>query len=131
MSFCTLLQTYPRAIDPFAEDADSHSGLDFAYGAGRVRDDNAVTNVAAGTVTLADDTTNYIEVDPETGTVSANTTGFTSGKLPLYTVVTASGAISTVQDDRCFFSSRGGAAPDSGFGFVAVDVEASDVDYAV
>lgn len=104
----SVLSTWPDATDPFRELADSHSGLDFAYGAGRVRDDNTVTSVAAGTVTLTDATTNYVEVS-SAGTVSANTTGFTAGAIPLYTVVTAAGAISTVTDRRAFLAVGGGA----------------------
>ena len=94
------LTTYPRVADPFKE--GTHSGLDFAYGIGRVRDDTVITNVAAGTITLADAATNYIEVDPSTGTVSANTTGYTTGRIPLYEATTAAGDIVGVQDDRCF-----------------------------
>lgn len=82
-----------------AENAAGHSGLDFAYKAGKIRLDNSVVSVIAGTVTLADDTTNYIEVD-NAGAVTDNTTGFTAGSIPLFTVVTASGAIDTVTDQR-------------------------------
>lgn len=97
-----LLTTHPSgAADPFQEQPADHSGLDFAYGAGMVRDDNNVTAVAASTVTLTDATTNYIEVTGA-GSVSANTTGFTTGRIPLFTVVTAAGAISTVTDRRAF-----------------------------
>lgn len=94
-----------RAIDPFKPGA--HSGLSFAYGIGIVRNDNAVTRVEAGTVTLTDDADNYIETT-SAGTVSANTTGYTSGQIPLYKVTTASGEITAVQDDRCFFNSGSG-----------------------
>jgi len=86
--------------DYYAEDAANHSGLDYAYLAGAVRDDNAVSDTAAGTVTLADDDTSYVEVDPATGVVSDNVTGFTAGSIPLAEVVTASGAITAVTDRR-------------------------------
>lgn len=105
----------PKSLisDYFMEVSASHSGLDFAYKAGKVRNDNVVTSVVAGTVTLTDDATNYIEVTG-TGVVSANTTGYTTGKIPLFTVVTSSGAISTITDDRSFLNvGRGG---DSGTG---------------
>jgi len=84
----------------YAEDADNHSGLDFYYLAGKVRNDSAFYDTPAGHVTLTDDTTNYVEVNPADGTVSANTTGFTSGRIGLFVVATASGAISTVTDKR-------------------------------
>jgi hypothetical protein len=83
----------------YAEDPP-HSGLNFKYKAGKVRNDSAIYDTSAGQVALTDDATNYVEVDPADGTVSANTTGFTSGLIPLYEVVTASGAISTVTDKR-------------------------------
>jgi hypothetical protein len=91
----------------FAEDPDNHSGLDFAYKAGKVRYDNVVNIVIAGTVILADDDTNYIEVLPSDGTVSANVVGFTTGSIPLFEVVTVSGAIDTVADKRAFITSGG------------------------
>ena len=111
-----ILQTYPEAADPFRERSDAHSGLDFAYGAGRARDDNTISDTVAGTVTLADDTTNYIEVAPATGTVSANAVGFTAGSIPLFTVVTAAGAIGTVTDRRAFLPNTAGAPAAHAFG---------------
>ena len=77
-----------------------HSGLNFKYKAGKVRNDSVITDTPAGQVTLADNATNYVEVDPADGLVSANATGFTSGRVPLYVVATASGAIDTVSDKR-------------------------------
>ncbi len=77
-----------------------HSGLNFKFKAGKVRNDSTITDTSAGQVTLTNNATNYVEVDPSTGTVSANTTGFTSGKIPLYVVVTSGGAIVGVTDQR-------------------------------
>ncbi|MBW1954010.1 MAG: hypothetical protein JRI66_13190 [Deltaproteobacteria bacterium] len=77
-----------------------HSGLNFKYTAGKVRNDSVITDTPAGQIALTDNATNYVEVDPADGTVSANTTGFTSGKIPLYQVVTSGGAIDTVSDKR-------------------------------
>lgn len=96
-----ILSTYPRITDSFKQ--GTHSGLNFAYGVGSVRADNVVTNVAAGTVTLTDNATNYIEITTA-GVISANTTSFTSGKIPLYKVVTVSGEITNIVDVRCFLS---------------------------
>jgi hypothetical protein len=84
----------------YAEDPDNHAGLDFYYLAGKVRNDSVIYDTVAGHVTLADDDTNYVEVDPADGTVSANGTGFTSGQIALFQVVTASGAITGVTDVR-------------------------------
>lgn len=117
-----------RIIDPFKPGA--HSGLNFAYGVGIARADNAVARVDAGTVSLTDDATNYIEVTTA-GVVSANTTGFTAGRIPLFTVTTASGAITAVQDDRCFFNVGGGSASTWGtYGFIDAAPAISTIDIA-
>lgn len=84
----------------YAEDPDNHDGLDFYYLAGKVRNDSVIYDTLAGHVTLADDDTNYVEVNPADGVVSANQVGFTSGQIALFQVVTASGVISTVTDQR-------------------------------
>ncbi len=82
----------------FAQDTDTTAGLVFGYAAGNFRNDNTITAIAAGTVTLTDDTTNYVEV--AAAGVTTNTTGFTSGKTPLFVATTADGAITTVVDKR-------------------------------
>jgi len=84
----------------YAEAPDHHAGLDFYYLAGKVRNDSVIFETLAGHVTLADDDTNYVEVDPADGTVSANATGFTSGRIALFQVTTAEGAITSVTDVR-------------------------------
>lgn len=96
------------SLTDYAENAGGHSGLVFAYKAGRVRSGTSVSTTAAGTVTLADDDTSYVEVDPATGIVTDNVTGFTFGSIPLFEVTTATGAITGVVDKRCFFSVAGG-----------------------
>lgn len=93
----------------FGQDLSTTSGLTFGYKAGTLRNDNTIVSVSAGTVSLTDDTTNYIEVD-SSGTVSANTSGFTSGQIPLYEVVTASGSISSVTDKRSWLNRTGSVA---------------------
>lgn len=91
-------------------DSESSSGLDFYYKAGRVRNDNVITNVSAGYVTLADDDVNYVEVDGS-GVVTDNIVGFTAGKIPLYEVTTASGVITLATDKRTWqFISGAGSA---------------------
>ena len=79
----------------FTWDEDGSAGLDFAYDAGRFHNGKTRVSVSAGTVSLSASNTNYVEVD-RSGTVSANTTAFTSGRLPLYVVVTGVATISTV-----------------------------------
>ena len=99
----TIFDKLDQAImsNNFAENSSSHSGLNFYYLNGRLMDGTTLREVAAGSVALTDDTTNYVEVSTA-GTVSANTTGFTSGSIPLFTVITASGSISTVNDKRSY-----------------------------
>lgn len=76
------------------------SGITVAYSAGRIRvGDGAPVDVAASTLVLTDDDTNYVECSAA-GVVSANVVGFTDDTLPLATVVCASADISSVTDDR-------------------------------
>jgi hypothetical protein len=79
-----------------AQDPDTTSGLIFGYKAFRFGNGLINVTVVAGTLTLPSSTTNYVEVD-RAGTVS-NTSGFTSGRLPLWTIVTGASAISDRHD---------------------------------
>jgi len=60
-------------------------------------------------VIVDDDATNYIEI-AQNGAISSNTSGFTPGRLPLYTVEIASAAIANVTDYRCFLYAPSGAS---------------------
>ena len=88
----------------FDEDSATTTGLTWGYKAGSFRIDNTITSVSAGTIGLTDDTTNYIEVDPSDGLVKKNTTGFTTARIPLRQVITASGSQDTSTDKRAWFS---------------------------
>ena len=57
---------------------------------------NAIAN---GTITLTNNATNYVEAD-SSGVVHTNTTAFTSGRVKLYSIVTASGAVTGYTDYR-------------------------------
>jgi hypothetical protein len=92
-----------NALTVLDENSATTTGLTGGYKAGSVRFDNTITDVSAGTVSLTDDATNYIQIN-SSGTVSRNTTGFTSGQIPLRTVVCASGAQTTSTDKRSFFN---------------------------
>jgi len=85
----------------FSENAASHSGLNFAYYGGRILDGKTMRTIAASTILLTDSTTNYIEVSVA-GVISANTTSFSDGSIPLFSVVTAGGAISVTTDNRAY-----------------------------
>lgn len=90
----------------FNVNADTTTGLTWGYQAGTLRRNNVIVSVSAGTVSLADDTTNYIEID-NVGTMSRNTTGFTSGRIPIRQIVTASGVQTTSTDKRGWFQFGG------------------------
>lgn len=86
--------TVITAQELFLWNPATSSGLTFGFRGGRLHymKGGAPVEIAAGTVVLSDNTTNYVEYDPVTETVVKNTSGFTDGRLPLYTVITASGA---------------------------------------
>ncbi len=84
------------------EDPATTTGLTWGYQAGRIRNQVAVTDVAAGTVALTDNVTNYVEITGA-GTVTVNTVGFTTGRIPLRQVTTASGSQTVSTDKRAFF----------------------------
>jgi len=97
-------------VKDLAERASAHTGLNYGYFGGRVRSDNVITLVSPGTVLLAANSTNYIEAGID-GNVSANTTSFTSGKVPMAVVVTGeSSFLSTnVAEKRTMVSTGGGS----------------------
>ena len=59
----------------------------------------AFVTKADGTLSLTGSATNYVEIDAF-GTVSKNTTGFTAGSLPLFTVSTNTTSITGISDYR-------------------------------
>ncbi len=75
------------------------SALTWGYYGGVILYNGVLTNIADATITLTDNTTNYVEVT-RAGVVSSNTTGFTAGRVPLHTVITNSGVISSFVDER-------------------------------
>ena len=88
------------------ENSTTTTGTTWGYQAGSVRFDNTVTDIAASTVALTDDKTNYVQVNLS-GTVSRNITGFTAGQIPIRQVVVASGVQTTSTDKRTWFQSYG------------------------
>jgi len=89
--------------------AVSSAGLTFGYYGGTVSTGGTPTQIANGTVTLTASATNYVEADPGAGSVSVNQTGFTTGRTPLYTVVTGVSAVTSYTDLRVL--GGGGSAP--------------------
>ena len=83
----------------FGRRASTCSGLTWGYYGANLRVDGSVSQIANGTLTLIASTTNYIEAS-RAGVVSKNTTGFTAGAIPLYTVVTGASTVTSYTDWR-------------------------------
>lgn len=78
----------------------SSSGLSWDYFGGRFRDSAGTrSNIANGTIALTASNTNYIEVTV-LGVVSANTAGFTAGRIPLYSVLAGLSTVTSYVDER-------------------------------
>lgn len=75
------------------------TGLTWGYYGGIILLDGVLTTISDGTVALTASTTNYVEAT-RAGVVSKNTTGFTAGQIPLYTVVTGASTITSYNDQR-------------------------------
>jgi hypothetical protein len=69
------------------------------YG-GRVNVGGTYQLVADAAVTLTASATNYVEYDPATYTFSSNTSAFSAGRVPLYTVVTGVSTVTSYTDNR-------------------------------
>jgi hypothetical protein len=88
----------------FGVDWIASSGLSLAVYGGNVLVGGVITTVANRTLALTASQTNYIEFDPAgTGTTSGlrlNTSGWTAGYIPLWTIVTLTSSINTWTDER-------------------------------
>ena len=78
--------------------------LVFTYKEGKIRIGGVWQDIPAGHLTLTDNAVNYIEIDPTTGDISANTGGWTEGKKKLFRVRTDSGKILTHWPGDTWFS---------------------------
>jgi hypothetical protein len=83
----------------FARRAVTTLSLDWGYIGGRITIDGTTTSIANGVVALTNGATNYIQVN-RSGVVSKVTGAFDADKLPLYTVVTSGGAVTSYTDRR-------------------------------
>ncbi len=86
---------------PFSYAPDTTTGLTLGYTGGQMLVDGVLTAIADATIALSASATNYVEAT-RAGVVSKNTTGFTAGRIPLYTAVTGAGSITTLTDVRAF-----------------------------
>ena len=78
-------------------DLANGNGRDYAYYAGRV----GPYLIDAGSITLTDDATNYVEVSTA-GNVVVNTSAFTDGAVPLAMVTVADGTQAEYLDCRAW-----------------------------
>lgn len=89
------------AVSPVAIFAKKYpiTGLTWQYYGGMWLADGVLTNIADGSLTLSASTTNYVETT-RAGVASFNTTGFTAGSIPLYSIVTGASSITSFIDYR-------------------------------
>ncbi|KKL28475.1 hypothetical protein LCGC14_2374740, partial [marine sediment metagenome] len=80
---------------------DTVGGITVAIAPGSIRNDNAVATTSPANLLLTDNATNFVEVD-SAGAVTANTSAFTAGRVPLAEVVTVSADITGVTDKRAW-----------------------------
>lgn len=85
----------------FGRRASTTAALSWGFYGGMILVDGVQTSIANGTIALTASTTNYMEAT-RAGVVSVNTTGFTAGQIPLYTVVTGAAAVTSYTDYRAW-----------------------------
>jgi len=83
----------------FGRRASTSAALTWGYYGGAISVDGVLTQIGNGTVALTASTTNYVEAT-RAGVVSQNTTGFTAGRIPLYSVVTDTASVTSYTDYR-------------------------------
>lgn len=106
----------------FGRRASLCSGLNWYYYGGSMVVDGVLTAIAnnAAALVLSASTTNYVEAT-RAGVVSKNTTGFTPGAVPLYTIVTGASSVTSYTDNRAWVQ------PDHMTSKASVAVTAADV----
>jgi hypothetical protein len=105
------------------------AGLAWGYYGGTASVGGTPTAIANGTLTLTASATNYVQADPATGAVSANTTGFTAGYKQLYAVVTGASGVTSYTDLRTLGGAGSGTVTSVGLSTPGVlfDVAGSPV----
>ena len=96
--------------------ATAGAGLTLNVAAGISWCQGAMVTYAGGTLTMTNAATNYVYLDPASSCAPAkNTTGFSAAVIPLATVVTSGGAITTVSDRRALLWSVATSGGGGGF----------------
>lgn len=80
--------------------ASTCGGTTWGYYGGNALVNGVVTQIANGTISLPVSATSYIEANPMTGAVTANSTAFTAGRIPLYSVVVGASTVTGWTDYR-------------------------------
>lgn len=83
----------------FGYKRNTTAALNVGYYGGVINVAGTKTAIADGTVALTNAATNYVE-RTTAGVVSANTVGYTAGKIPMFRAVTAAGVVTGITDDR-------------------------------
>lgn len=106
----------------FGRRASLCSGLNWFYYGGTMLVDGVLTAIAnnAAALVLSASATNYVEAT-RAGVVSKNTTAFTPGQIPLYTIVTGASSVTSYTDQRAWVDPRHTTS------MASVAVTASDV----
>lgn len=76
------------------------TGLTLGFHGGKLGINGVVTVISDGTLALTASSTNYVEVNPSTGSISKNTTAYTPGYWRIGRAVTGTASITTWYDDR-------------------------------
>ena len=90
----------------FGNNAVTTTGLTYGYYGGYLWSGTTETAIAAGTIALTASATNYVQMTTA-GAVSVNTVAFTSGQIPMATVVTSASGITSIADKRPLVSGSG------------------------
>ena len=83
----------------FGRRGSTTTGLTWGWYGGSILIAGTPSAIANGTTALTASTTNYVEATT-TGTVSKNTSAFTAGRIPLYTIITGSASVTSYTDHR-------------------------------
>jgi hypothetical protein len=115
----------------FGRRATTCALLTWGYHGGVLNVAGTPAEIGNGTVSLTPLATNYVEATTA-GVVSANTSGFTAGRLRLYTVVTGASTVSSYTDHRHGGTSAGitgapGVLADGDYGDVTVSSSGSAI----
>jgi hypothetical protein len=95
---------YTNGVAPGYWSTAAATGLTLNISAGTANCNAVVTDYAGGTLTMSNNSTNYVFINSTGGCIPAvNTSGFTTSHIPLAIVTTSVGNITTIKDTRTMF----------------------------